>query len=98
MTSETTENRSQKKLELKYQGKYPQNRTQKSPHKPDRPKNCTGMALCDIVTFQTVKQNLRHSRFFFGNKKLVFTVQDKRHCRSTPFFPIHLQLGKTTDL
>ena len=29
------------------------------------------MALCDIVTFQTVKQNLQHSRFFFGNKKLV---------------------------
>ena len=48
------------------------------------------MALCDIVTFQTVKQNLQHSRFFFGNKKLVFTVQDKRHYRSTPFFPIHV--------
>ena len=40
---------------------------------PDRPKNCTGMDLCDIVTFQTVKQNLQHSRFFFREKKNLYS-------------------------
>ena len=55
-------NRSQRKLELKYQGKYPQNRTKNHSTNPmpfflaRRLKNCTGMALCDIVIFQTVKQ------------------------------------------
>ena len=97
-------NRSQRKLELKYHGKILKTEPKIPPQTqchfflPDRPKNCSGMVLCDIVTFQTVKQNLQHSRFFFGNKKLVFTVQDKRHYRSTLFFPIHVQLGKTTDL
>ena len=28
------------------------------------------MALCDVVTFQTVKQKLQHSRFFSGMKNL----------------------------
>ena len=74
-------NRSQRKLELKYHGKILKTEPKIPPQTqchfflPDRPKNCTGMALCDIVTFQTVKQNLQHSRFFFGNKKLVFTVR-----------------------
>ena len=50
------------------------------------------------LPLENCRWNLQHSRFFFGNKKLVFTVQDKWHYRSTPFFPIHVQLGKTTDL
>ena len=55
-------NRSQRKLELKYQGKCPQNKTKNHSTNPmpfflaRRLKNCTGMALCDIVIFQTVKQ------------------------------------------
>ena len=40
---------------------------------PDRPKNCIGMALCDFVTFQIVKQNLQHSRFFFSEIKNVYS-------------------------
>ena len=38
------------------------------------------MALCDIVTFQRVKQNLQHSRFFFGNKKLVSKLAKQQIC------------------
>ena len=73
-------NRSQRKLELKYQGKYPQNRTKNHSTNPmpfflARPTEKLYRNGLDIVTFQTVKQNLQDSRFFFGNKKLVFTVQ-----------------------
>ena len=70
-------NRSQRKLELNTRENILKTEPKITPQTqchfflPDRPKNCTGMALCDIVTFQTVKQNLQHSRFFFGNKKLV---------------------------
>ena len=73
-------NRSQKKVELKYQGKYPQNRTKNHSTNPTpfflaRPteklyRNCL---LCDFVTFQTVKQNLQHSRFFFSGIKNLYS-------------------------
>ena len=65
-------NRSQRKLELKYQGKHSQNRTKNHSTNPmpfflARPteKLYRNGLQCDIVTFQTVKQNLQHSRFFF---------------------------------
>ena len=78
-------NRSQRKLELKYQGKYPQNREPKiTPQTqchfllPDRPKNCIGMALCDIVTFQTVNRICHTVDFFSGIKNLCPTWQNNR--------------------